>query len=210
MIASLFNKSPLPRTLCLNGTDREFDSIYPRNIRKLAEKHFTSLSVARRAAAFLAPEPTADIQTSKRILDIGSGAGKFCLIGAATTMGHFTGIEQREELVALSTQLATEYRLKNASFVQGNVMAIDFHAFDAFYLFNPFYENLRTDSRIDDSILLSPSLYDSYSSYTRTKLEALPSGTRLATYFTATSIIPESYEKLESSEEDKLVFWEKR
>jgi tRNA1(Val) A37 N6-methylase TrmN6 len=170
----------------------------------MAEQHFTSVSVARRAAAFLVQE------SGTRVLDIGSGAGKFCLIGAATTSGHFTGVEQREDLVAHSAQLAGDYRVERVSFIQGNVMAIDFKAFDAFYMFNPFYENLRADHRIDNAILLNPSLYDSYSSYTKSKLATLPVETRLATYFTSASMIPPEYKKLDSFEDGKLVFWKKR
>jgi SAM-dependent methyltransferase len=204
MIASIFRKRQRPTTLCLDGTDRAFDAIYPRRIRKMAEQHFTSVSIARHAAAFLVQE------SGTRVLDVGSGAGKFCLIGAATTSGHFTGVEQRKDLVTLSTQLANEYQVERVSFVQGNVMAIDFKAFDAFYLFNPFYENLRADHRIDNAILLNPSLYDSYSSYTKGKLAALPIETRLATYFTSASMIPSEYEKVDSFEDGKLVFWKKR
>ena len=204
MIATIFKKPVTPLSLHLDGRDSEFDVIYPRSVRKVAALHFTSLSVAKRAASFLVAEPGA------RVLDIGSGGGKFCLIGAASTKGHFTGVEQRKDLVALSVKLASEYRLANARFVEGNVMAIDFKAFNAFYLFNPFYENLRDGKRIDNSILLNPSLYDSYSSYTKSKIAGLPTGTRLATYFTSPSIIPEGYEKVDSLEDNKLAFWIKR
>ncbi|HTF18086.1 MAG TPA: class I SAM-dependent methyltransferase [Chryseolinea sp.] len=204
MIASIFKKSSFPRSLVVDGTDSDFDAIYPGGIRRHAEQHFTPLPVARRTAAFLVSEP------GTKVLDIGSGAGKFCLIGAATTKGHFTGIEQRKELVALSGRLAATYGITEVHFVHGNVMAIDFKAFDSFYLFNPFYENVRADKRMDNAILLSPSLYESYSSYTSAKLAALPVGTRLATYFTPASMIPSDFKEVGSFEEDKLVFWTKQ
>lgn len=204
MLTSFFKRSTFPPKLIVDRTDREFDAIYPRAIRRHADRHFTSLTVARRTAAFLAPE-----QGSK-VLDIGSGAGKFCLIGAATTKGHFTGIEQRKELVVLSAHLATTYGITQVNFVHGNVMAIDLTAFNAFYMFNPFYENVHADGRMDNSILLNPSLYESYSSYTSTRIAALPAGTRLATYYTPSAMIPSAYKEIDSSEDGKLKFWMKR
>jgi SAM-dependent methyltransferase len=204
MLASVFRKTSIPHSLIVDGTDREFDAIYPRSIRRHAEQHFTSLSVARRSAAFLASEP------GSKVLDIGSGAGKFCLVGAVTTNGHFTGVEQRKELVDLSARLALTYKIRQVSFVHGNVMDIDFSAFDAFYIFNPFYENVHAGSSMDNTVLLSPSLYESYSSYTSAKMAALPVGTRLATYYTSPSIVPQSYEEVDSFEDGKLKFWTKR
>jgi SAM-dependent methyltransferase len=204
MLASVFRKTSIPHSLIVDGTDREFDAIYPRSIRRHAEQHFTSLSVARRSAAFLASEP------GSKVLDIGSGAGKFCLVGAVTTNGHFTGVEQRKELVDLSARLALTYKIKHVNFVHGNVMGIDFNAFDAFYIFNPFYENVHAGSSMDNTVLLSPSLYESYSSYTSAKMAALPVGTRLATYYTSPSIVPQSYEEVDSFEDGKLKFWTKR
>ena len=204
MLASVFRKTSSPRQLIVDGTDGEFDAIYPRAIRRHAEQHFTSLSVARRSAAFLAPE------SGSNVLDIGSGAGKFCLIGAATTKGHFTGIEQRKELVELSSRLALTYEINQVKFVHGNVMDIDFKAFDAFYIFNPFFENVHAGRSMDNTVLLSPSLYESYSSYTSARIASLPVGTRLATYYTSPSIVPQTYEEVASFEEGALKFWTKR
>lgn len=90
------NFSLEPSTLDIEITDEEFNRIYPPKISKLAEKHFTPLAIAKAASEFLVTKPRA------RVLDIGSGAGKFCMVGATHTQGHFTGIEQRSGLVELS------------------------------------------------------------------------------------------------------------
>src|SRR6478735_8445679 len=95
----------------IQGTDEEFNAIYPRHIRKLAKKHWTPIAVARTAALFLAKKRGA------KILDIGSGAGKFCMVGAAVTRAHFTGVEQRSELFEISQQLSASYRLKNTRYI---------------------------------------------------------------------------------------------
>ena len=98
----------------------------------------------------------------------------------------------------LSSRLALTYEINQVSFVHGNVMDIDFNAFDAFYIFNPFYENVHAGKRMDNTVLLSPSLYESYSSYTSARIASLPVGTRLATYYTSPSIVPKTYEEVAS------------
>ncbi len=183
--------------------DEEFNSIYPPPIRVAAEFHFTPVDVAKFAAQVLVDRP------GMRVLDIGSGAGKFCMIGAACTNGHFTGVEQREPLYQLSNQLAEEYGLSNVSFVHSNVTEIGFDGFDAFYFFNSFYENINRDNPIDNSVKLDRQHYDEYSLFVRQKLDAMPLGTRLATYFSYMDEVPGSYEVRITYFNGYLKFWEK-
>ncbi|MEJ1237132.1 methyltransferase domain-containing protein [Chryseolinea sp. T2] len=203
MLRALFKSSAKQIALHIEGTDEEFDRIYPRNIRRISEQHFTPLNVAKTAASFLVSRP------ATRVLDIGSGAGKFCFVGAASTKGVFAGIEQREDLVNLSNSIARKLHIQNVRFIHTNVMGIALKEFDAFYLFNPFYENVKAGERIDDTVLVSPSLFASYSSYTRSQLSEMPEGTRLATYYTSPSFIPNDYRQVESSSDGHLLLWEK-
>ncbi|MES2109763.1 MAG: hypothetical protein V4577_13480 [Bacteroidota bacterium] len=77
----------------LFSSDAAFDRMYPEHFRLLSLKHWTPLAIARKAAAFLA-EPGA------RVLDIGSGIGKFCLAaGYEFPETDFYGVEQRHQLV---------------------------------------------------------------------------------------------------------------
>jgi len=75
-------------------------------------------------------------------LDIGSGAGKFCLIGAASTKGLFYGVEQRKELVNLCKSIAKTHQINNVEIFHSNITEISFSDYDAFYFYNPFYENI--------------------------------------------------------------------
>ena len=61
--------------------DEKFHQLYPLHIQKLADKHWTPLKVAKYAVDFLVPEAGA------KVLDIGSGAGKFCLAAGIKTAG---------------------------------------------------------------------------------------------------------------------------
>ncbi|MBK9335758.1 MAG: class I SAM-dependent methyltransferase [Lewinellaceae bacterium] len=183
--------------------DADFDALYPTRMREVSDLHFTPVEVAIVAARYLAAIPGA------RVLDVGSGAGKFCLIGAACTEGHFTGVEQRESLFDLSGQLLAQAGLPNTTFIRANITEIGFDGFDAFYLFNPFHENIFQTNPIDDSVALDPQLYAVYCDYVREQLDAMPIGTRLATYFSYGEEVPGSYIMQSYAFDRKLKMWKK-
>lgn len=187
----------------LEVADHDFDSIYSDRMRIVSEFHFTPVEVAKTAAQFLAARP------GTKVLDVGSGAGKFCMIGAACTEGHFTGVEQRESLWRLSEELTKRYALPNTNFIRSNITEIGFRAFDAVYCFNPFYENIFQADPIDDSVPLDQALYATYSLYVREQLDQMPAGARLATYFSYAVEVPGSYRMQSAAFDRKLKFWEK-
>jgi hypothetical protein len=189
--------------LRIDVTDDEFNAIYPRKIRRLAEKHFTPVNVAKTASEFLVTKP------GTKVMDIGSGAGKFCLVGTINTSGHFTGIEQRSSLVELSKRLSISYGLNNVAFLNVNVTSIDFNEYDAFYIYNPFYENLNNREGIDDSVLMTPTLYNSYLTYTQRQLSRLSPAVRLVTYYTSDALVPPGFKLIDTLYEGHLKLWEK-
>src|SRR6187431_2719392 len=74
------------------STDYRFHTLYPPFLQPLSKNHWTPLDVARKAAMFLA-------EKNARILDIGSGLGKFCLAAAYyCPQAYYLGIEQRMDL----------------------------------------------------------------------------------------------------------------
>jgi tRNA G46 methylase TrmB len=95
--------------------DEQFDLIYPPKIRGLSRVHWTPVEIARKAAAFLVRE------LGTRVLDVGCGSGKFCIVGALTTEGHFTGIEQRKHLCELARLKIEQVGIPNAEILHGNI-----------------------------------------------------------------------------------------
>ncbi len=183
--------------------DEAFDTIYPLRYKKISRFHFTPVKVAQVAARYLVEGP------NTWVLDVGSGAGKFCMVGAATTAGHFTGVEQRKNLHRLAVKLATQQGSERVEFIRSNIMEIDFGAYNAIYYFNAFYENIVPNSAIDQALILDKNLYILYTQYMREQLSKMPLGTRLATYFSFLDEIPSSY-KIKSADFDlKLKLWEK-
>lgn len=183
--------------------DNEFDLIYPKKIQEVSEIHFTPVRVAKVAAYYLAEKE------GTKVLDIGSGAGKFCLIGSVCTKGYFYGIEQRKNLCSVAKRISNRYNLTNVKFINSNITEVRLRAFDAFYLYNPFYENVSTYFKIDDNIELNRKLYDDYSQYVKEQLADMPIGTKLVTYYSFLKEVPDSYEVQFTSFDEKLKFWKK-
>ena len=183
--------------------DAVFNEIYPPGIQAVAEMHWTPVPVAKLAAAYLAEKP------GKKVLDIGSGAGKFCLVGAASTNGFFYGVEQRASITKMSRKIADKHNINNVEFINSNINEISFSDFEAFYFFNSFFENIDTSHPIDDTIHPDRDLYDAYSEYVKEQLHKTPVGTRLVTYWSKWDEIPRNFELVDSACNGFLSFWKK-
>ncbi|MFC0773770.1 methyltransferase domain-containing protein [Terrimonas alba] len=186
-------------------SDLNFDQLYPVAIQQLARMHWTPLDVARKAANFLAIKPNV------KILDIGSGVGKFCL-GAAYYKpdAFYYGTEQRKNLVYQADAVKEMLGFENVAFFHSNFTQLDLRDYDHFYFYNSFYENLAGTDKIDNSINYSGELYDYYSRYLCNQLEGMPAGTRLVTFHSLDDEIPHGYQRVDSGVDDLLKFWIKK
>ncbi|UKJ06688.1 methyltransferase domain-containing protein [Solitalea lacus] len=184
-------------------TDKHFDKLYAPRIQQLSERHWTPMSAAFQAAGFLTQIP------GSKILDIGSGVGKFCLIGGYHfSHNHFYGVEQRYDLI-YHAEAAREFSgLQNVSFIHSNFTHLDLDNYDHFYFYNSFYENkVHEDYRIDDSIAYSESLYDYYTNFLYNALDERPKGTRLVTFHSSHDEIPPGYQLKETFYKTQLTCW---
>lgn len=168
-------------------TDFRFDQVYPTAIRHLSEIHWTPVEVAIRAAELLVND------AKTRVLDVGSGCGKFCTVAALASQGQFTGIEHRAHLTEVAEKATEELGARNASFIRGNMTDLDWSFFDAFYLFNPFYENKEKSIRIDSTVSMGMDKFNRYVEIVRMKLKLAATGTRVATYHGFGGEIPLGY-----------------
>ncbi|MEO6548802.1 MAG: methyltransferase domain-containing protein [Ferruginibacter sp.] len=182
--------------------DDQFDLLYPASMQSLARDHWTPLEVIRKAAAFLAADKNV------KILDIGSGVGKFCL-GAAHFMPHayYTGIEQRLSLVEYAENTRINLDFENIEFIHGNFTQLDFGNYDHFYFFNSFYENFGFTEKIDNNVDHSHKLYQYYTQHLMKQLELKPVGTRLATFHSLEDEIPKDFLTVGSEVDNHLKFW---
>jgi tRNA A58 N-methylase Trm61 len=188
----------------LFSTDISFDTLYPAHIQALSAMHWTPVDIAKKAAAFLCTP-------GARVLDIGSGVGKFCMVaGTHFPQTRFTGVEQRDELHKYAVQASNEIELENVSFIHGNLTELNYGDYDHFYFYNSFYENIEPDSRIDHAVRTSFELYERYQRFVHGMLDAKKSGTRLVTYHARETQIPASYQRVENVYHNLLKMWIKK
>ena len=191
---------------CYSGShfrsDRQFNDVFPPSIRKFADRHWTPLSVARKVADYLS------VKKGSKILDIGSGAGKFCLAAAHyKPEALFFGVEQRKNLVDEAEAAKASLGIDNAFFLHGNFMQTDFDLYDHFYFYNSFYENLIWGEKIDNTLEYSENLYRYYNRYLYKLLASRPDGTRLVTYHSVEDEVPADYQLVSSHLDGLLKCW---
>ncbi len=171
-------------------TDFRFDQVFPTEIRKLSGTHWTPVEVAIRAAELLVDHD------KNRILDVGSGCGKFCLVSALSRSGQYIGVEQRPHFVEIARKMSSELKAENVAFIQDNMEELDWSFFDGFYLFNPFYEHLIKSIRIDTTLSYNRDKFSRYVETVRSKLMLAREGTKVVTYHGFGGEMPPGYQCL--------------
>ncbi len=183
------------------SSDIQFHYLYPPTIQRLARRHWTPLDAVEKAVQFLAPKE------GVRILDIGSGVGKFCLAGAYyKRRAFFYGVEQRKDLVEHARTAQKAVGLSNVSFIHQNFTRLDLKKYDHFYFYNSFYENVKGTPKIDYNVPFSETLYNYYNRFLFKQLEEMPAGTRVVTRCSWEDRIPPSYAVVDSDFEMMLKF----
>ena len=184
--------------------DLAFDQVFPASQRFRSWLHWTPVEVALRAVALLAP------RSVRRVLDVGSGVGKLCLVGAATTQAEWFGIERDGEMVRAANYAAGKLHLADrACFVHGDITSIDWATFDAFYLFNPFAEILLAG---DEDALARRDRYGDNIDFVQNQLAQAATGTRVVTYHGFGGEMPPGFDRVhrEGAREDELCLWVRR
>lgn len=186
------------------ASEHNFCQLYPESIRALNDIHWAPLKIIHESVQFLASGE------GVRILDIGSGVGKFCLAGAYyQPTALFFGVEQRQYLID-HAQLANENLGElPVTFLCRNFTQLNLEEFDGFFFYNSFFENLPGADKIDECIEHSKELYEYYSHYLNKKLSVMPEGTRVVTYCSWDDEIPPGYRLVKLQKEGLLKFWVK-
>ncbi len=187
--------------------DRAFDRFLPDELQAVSCQHWTPLIVAKRAAAWFYDF---NIRT---VADIGSGAGKFCVAAALFGRCHFTGLEQRPQLVTAARALARLFKVDDrVLFIQGALGEVSHPIAEAYYLFNPFGENLFSQiEQLGDGVELSKERYVRDIAVTEDLLRRAPVGTYVLTYNGFGGRVPSSYDEIRVARDlpDVLRMWRK-
>lgn len=168
-------------------TDEEFDELLSERSREYSSQFWTCVDAARVACEWLS-----DFRVG-RLVDVGSGVGKFCTLASLLLNRRVWGLERRGRLVFESRRLAQRLDAE-VVFVEGDVCSYSSRGFDAFYAYNPFGEYLFNErNRLDED---SPSTIAEYvrsATAVEAWLRSAPQGALLVTYNGLGGRIPGSF-----------------
>ncbi|MBK6516198.1 MAG: hypothetical protein IPM79_02860 [Polyangiaceae bacterium] len=169
--------------------DLEFDDVYATTWRAISSRYWTPVDVARKAAEWLTEDG------AQSVLDVGSGVGKLCIVGAATTDATFVGVEHRASLVLAARTAARVFGVEGRTmFVHAEASLPLMRGYRAIYLFNPFGENLYSGAaQIDARVPLGKDRYRRDVGLVEQVIGSMPAGGRLVTYHGFGGRIPDSF-----------------
>lgn len=167
--------------------DRVFDRIYPIDVRRASPVHWTPVEIAVRAAKLLADRP------GVRLLDVGAGVGKFCIVASAVVNASVVGVEHRPTLARIAEDAANVIGVE-VDFERGTLEGCNPRDYDGVYLFNPFAENLAlAEDHIDESVELSEKRFWRDIDTMERFLRLAPVGMRVVTYCGWGGAMPPGY-----------------
>ena len=178
------------RGVRLDEEDERFDRVYSQPVRDLSDINWTPARVARRVAELL------DLSSSSRVLDVGSGPGKFCLVAASHSPATFVGIERRRALVEAAESAKRSLGASSVSFFHGDAFQLDWTAYNALYFYNPFGEHFFEDEERTDAETHGMDDYARAVELTQDRLDRMPLGTKVALYHGFGGGMPVGYRPL--------------
>lgn len=185
----------------LSIDDARFDQLFPTELRDLSALHWTPIDIARRAAQMLSSAGSA------RILDVGSGIGKACLVATLSSSCSWWGVERDPALVAAANRAAKFLGVEDrARFIAGDAWQIDWDHFDGFYFYNPF-SSLLLNEHTSPFVRYGTILHNVRRAEQR--LATARAGTSVVTYHGFGGDMPAGYEIVlrEPAGSDELILW---
>lgn len=186
--------------------DSLFDELLSAGPRLRSSRYWSRVEVAQTASRWLTGAG------ALRVLDVGSGVGKFCAIASLTSGHRVWGVELRGGLALESRTLAQRLGAE-VVILDGTLETVDPRRFDGFYFFNPFAEHLfHADEQYDDRFPASVEGFLQDVQLVERWLRAAPLGSAMVTYNGLGGRIPLSWMVEKSTElcGDQLRLWVKR
>lgn len=169
--------------------DAVFDQVYPTALQDVSDYHWTPLAIVRRVLSLISPE------AETRVLDVGSGVGKFCIAASLMARGRYTGVERQATRHEAALQARRQLGAEGAILLHGDAFDLDWSAYDVLYFYNPFQELIsRFFGGPNDGLDYSAELRDHSVRAARSKLKELPDGALVVLYHGLGDDMPECYE----------------
>ncbi len=185
-------------------SDAAFDELFPSAVRQASVVCWTPVEVVREVVRLIRPTE------STRLLDIGSGPGKFCSIAALLAPGSYTGIERSPELHQVAVETRRRLGAERATLLLGDALDLDWGNYDVLYFFNPFQEFLARS--LVDAMGLSVAPVEDWARCARAthmRLHQLAPGTRVVLLNGYGMDLPVGYEQIAVGRGTALAVWQK-
>ena len=178
------------------ASDGTFDRFLPHRLGVVSARYWTPLRVAARAAAWL------DELNIRSLVDIGSGAGKFCVATAIMSRCSFLGIEHRKDLVATARALSQVFGVQaRVSFLEGTFGEALLPDAECYYFYNPFLEAmLEPEAWLDDHVEHGECRYDRELLAVEHWLSQAPVGTYVLTYNGLGTDLPRTFSEIRNDQ----------
>lgn len=170
-----------------------FSRQLPAYLRR-ASRFWTAGVVVEQAVRWL------EAEGARSVLDVGSGIGKFCTLGALASDLQFCGVEHREKLVGVASSIAHALGAQKVSFLHAHFSEVTSETFDALYVFNPFQEHLSMRwEQLDRAVELNARRFERDVHAAESMLKAMPVQSLLLTYYQFGGRIPLGYSLVRSA-----------
>ena len=187
--------------------DLVFDRYLPEPMQRISGNWWTPLPIVREVARWIGDHGI------RSILDIGAGVGKFCVATTLLTGIQCIGLEHRMQLLGAARNLARTFEVEGrARFILGALGERPLPAVDAFYLYNPFGENLFGEAtRLDGTVELGADRFVRDIELVKALLHRAPIGFHVVVYNGFGGRVPDGYEVVRSERRRtlKLELWRK-
>ena len=185
--------------------DTEFDRVFPAYYQLQSSIHWSSILVAYQIAEWI------ELFNKNKLVDIGCGVGKLCLLLGILTKYEIFGIEQRLKLVLVAKQIIEKNKFENISITQMNMLDLDWEDFDIYYLYNPFQEHLINSgiSILERDLDFDRKFYAQYTSEVYKQLCTAKPGKVLITFHGYGGSVPPGWKMIASKHIDdgELTMW---
>jgi len=174
-------------------SNEAFDRWLPESLREASEMYWTPLPVVEKAAAWLRETRAGSV------VDIGAGAGKFCVAAALLTSCRYTGLEQRATLVQAARALAGVFDVsERVTFLKADVGLVPPPLADAYYLYNPFGDYEFDSARYaEPGVVFTPETLSRDLLAVTHLLSVAATGTLVITYNGFGGDLPRGYEQID-------------
>ena len=186
----------------MDQLERNFLKQLPSKFKDLDADYWSSYHEIEQSCTWL--------KSCKNILDLGSGVGKFCIIGTQLLGSNFFGVDHNLKVHQQSQIILKNLKGHRVKFIHGDLFDISLIKYDGFYIYNPFVENISIGKKIDQSINYNEVHYNKLHDRLMQKLNEINIGSLVVNNSFTTDYFNEDFELLDGHSETSLTLWKKK